>query len=205
MISPLSCGARRVSLGARGRLFGAPVTAVVTAAFAVAAASLGAGSAEAGGWVGQAAGPGPVVPHCSTAQLRLRFVDTQAAAGRRYIDSAFTNAGARECSLRGYPTGSAVGQPRSCDPLGARERRSLSNLADQDRRDRFREARVLHLCVGQPRVLPGQHVHVLWPPGVAPEQRGQLSGAPRPNAGVRCLPGRGKCRASEAVPVLGPV
>jgi hypothetical protein len=46
-----------------------------------------------------------VVTHCSTARLRLRFVDTQAAAGRRYIDYAFKNAGARKCSLRGYPTG----------------------------------------------------------------------------------------------------
>jgi len=45
------------------------------------------------------------VPQCSTAQLRLLFVDTQAAAGRRYIDYAFKNAGARQCSLRGYPTG----------------------------------------------------------------------------------------------------
>jgi hypothetical protein len=44
------------------------------------------------------------VPHCSTSQLRLRFVDTQAALGHRYIDYAFENAGARKCSLAGYPT-----------------------------------------------------------------------------------------------------
>jgi hypothetical protein len=36
--------------------------------------------------------------------MRLKFVDTQAAAGRRYIDYAFKNGGARKCSLRGYPT-----------------------------------------------------------------------------------------------------
>ena len=54
--------------------------------------------------VGSAAGSSSVVPHCSTAQLRLRFVDTQAAAGRQYIDYAFENAGAGKCSLAGYPT-----------------------------------------------------------------------------------------------------
>ena len=50
-------------------------------------------------------GSSSAVPRCSTAQLRLRFVDMQAAAGRQYIDYAFKNAGARKCSLRGYPTG----------------------------------------------------------------------------------------------------
>lgn len=41
---------------------------------------------------------------CATAKLRLTFVDTQAAAGQRYVDYALTNAGARTCSLRGYAT-----------------------------------------------------------------------------------------------------
>lgn len=49
-------------------------------------------------------GSNSAVPRCSTAQLRLKFVDMQAAAGRQYIDYAFKNAGARKCSLRGYPT-----------------------------------------------------------------------------------------------------
>jgi hypothetical protein len=53
---------------------------------------------------GPAAGSSSAVPQCSTAQLRLKFVDTQAATGHRYIDYAFKNAGARKCSLRGYPT-----------------------------------------------------------------------------------------------------
>jgi uncharacterized protein DUF4232 len=53
---------------------------------------------------GPAAGSSSAAPQCSTAQLRLKFIDTQAAAGRRYIDYAFKNAGARQCSLRGYPT-----------------------------------------------------------------------------------------------------
>lgn len=44
------------------------------------------------------------VSNCSTAQLRLTFVDMQAAAGHRYIDYAFSNVGAATCSLRGYPT-----------------------------------------------------------------------------------------------------
>ena len=53
---------------------------------------------------GPAAGSSSAVPQCSTAQLRIKFVDAQAAAGRRYIDYAFKNAGGGKCSLRGYPT-----------------------------------------------------------------------------------------------------
>jgi Protein of unknown function (DUF4232) len=53
---------------------------------------------------GLAAGSSSAVPRCSTAQLRLESVDTQAAAGRVYSDYAFANAGARSCSLRGYAT-----------------------------------------------------------------------------------------------------
>ena len=53
---------------------------------------------------GPAAGSSSAVPKCSTAQLRLKFVDMQAATGHRFIDYAFENAGARKCSFRGYPT-----------------------------------------------------------------------------------------------------
>ena len=53
---------------------------------------------------GPAAGSSSAVPQCSTVQLRLGIVDTQAALGHRYIDYAFKNAGATNCSLRGYPT-----------------------------------------------------------------------------------------------------
>ena len=51
-----------------------------------------------------AAGSSSAVPRCLTAQLRLKFVDMQAATGHRFIDYAFKNVGARKCSLRGYPT-----------------------------------------------------------------------------------------------------
>jgi hypothetical protein len=53
---------------------------------------------------GPAAGSSSAVPRCSAAQLRVKFVDTQAAAGRVYVDYAFKNAGTGNCSLRGYPT-----------------------------------------------------------------------------------------------------
>lgn len=68
--------------------------------------------AKGWGWAGSepvdefdTAASSSAAPHCSTAQLRLMFVDAQAALGRRYIDYAFKNAGASSCSLRGYPTG----------------------------------------------------------------------------------------------------
>ena len=50
--------------------------------------------------------PGSTRGHstCSTAHLRLKVVGKQAATGHRYVDYAFTNTGARTCSLRGYPT-----------------------------------------------------------------------------------------------------
>jgi hypothetical protein len=48
-------------------------------------------------------GSDTAVPHCSSAQLQLEFVDTQAATGHRYIDYAFKNVGAAKCALRGYP------------------------------------------------------------------------------------------------------
>jgi hypothetical protein len=64
--------------------------AVVAATGALAAPALGATTAA---------------PQCSTVQLRLKFVDMQAATGRRYIDYAFDNAGKVKCSLRGYPAG----------------------------------------------------------------------------------------------------
>ena len=49
-----------------------------------------------------ALGAGAATSRCSTSQLRLRFVQSQAATGHRFIDYAFKNAGAAACSLRGY-------------------------------------------------------------------------------------------------------
>ena len=49
-----------------------------------------------------ALGAGAATSRCSTSQLRLRFVQTQAATGHRFIDYAFKNAGPAACSLRGY-------------------------------------------------------------------------------------------------------
>jgi hypothetical protein len=49
--------------------------------------------------LGAAAG----APHCSNAQLRLKFVDFQGATGHRFWDLAFKNVGARKCTLHGYP------------------------------------------------------------------------------------------------------
>jgi hypothetical protein len=51
-----------------------------------------------------ALGAGAATSRCSTSQLRLRFVQSQAATGHRFIDYAFKNAGAAACSLRGYPS-----------------------------------------------------------------------------------------------------
>lgn len=48
-------------------------------------------------------GSGSPVPHCPTSHLRLKFVQLQGATGHRYIDYAFKNVGAMQCSLRGYP------------------------------------------------------------------------------------------------------
>jgi hypothetical protein len=44
---------------------------------------------------------GASVPHCLSAQLRLKFVGFQGATGHRYWQLAFKNAG-RPCSLRGF-------------------------------------------------------------------------------------------------------
>jgi hypothetical protein len=49
-----------------------------------------------------AAGLGAGVPHCSSAQLSLRFLSFQGATGHRFWDFAFQNAGAK-CTLRGFP------------------------------------------------------------------------------------------------------
>ena len=50
-----------------------------------------------------ASGASTGVPACSSAQLRLAFVDEQAATGHRFIDYAFNNVGTVTCSLRSYP------------------------------------------------------------------------------------------------------
>jgi hypothetical protein len=66
---------------------------------ATAAASVVAGGALGGPALGASTG----VPECSSAQLRLAFVDKQAATGHRFIDYAFNNIGTVKCALRGYP------------------------------------------------------------------------------------------------------
>jgi hypothetical protein len=71
-------------------------TLLATAAVAVAAACALAASAL---------GATPAVLQCSPAKLRLKFVALQLAAGRGYIDYAWSNAGTVTCSLRGYPPG----------------------------------------------------------------------------------------------------
>lgn len=47
--------------------------------------------------------PGTTAPNCSRSHLRLKFVEMQGATGHRYVEYAFKNIGASDCSLRGYP------------------------------------------------------------------------------------------------------
>ena len=42
------------------------------------------------------------LPACAPGKLKLRYIDNQGAAGRRYYDFAFVNGGAK-CTVKGYP------------------------------------------------------------------------------------------------------
>jgi hypothetical protein len=87
---------RFVRLATWGRtLLPAAAAALVALIGALAAPALATGTAT------QPAGT--TTQPCAITQLRLKVVDRQAAAGRRYIDYAFENAGKVECSLLGYP------------------------------------------------------------------------------------------------------